>query len=148
MVPRRGESFEERQLLATTLTIANGRRKEFEHNGLQIWVCAGFEGAEVSVLPDERAECGDEVCDTFMDGRTAARGKDARELGADGLRIKEANADVNPDYRSFIQRSYPTMKKHNPHTPIMIREASGTEPKVYARFGAFEPYTGCDADGC
>lgn len=31
------------------------------------------------------------------------------------------------------------MKKYNPHTPIMIREASGTEPTVYARFGA--PYT-------
>jgi NADH dehydrogenase (ubiquinone) 1 alpha subcomplex subunit 2 len=31
------------------------------------------------------------------------------------------------------------MKKHNPHTPIMIREASGTEPTVYARFGASEP---------
>jgi NADH dehydrogenase (ubiquinone) 1 alpha subcomplex subunit 2 len=27
------------------------------------------------------------------------------------------------------------MKKHNPHTPIMIREASGTQPTVYARFG-------------
>jgi hypothetical protein len=31
------------------------------------------------------------------------------------------------------------MKKHNPHTPIMLREASGTEPKVYARFGASIP---------
>jgi hypothetical protein len=38
--------------------------------------------------------------------------------------------------RNFLLRSYPTMKKHNPHTPIMIREASGTEPTVYARFGA------------
>lgn len=38
--------------------------------------------------------------------------------------------------RNFLTRSYPTMKKHNPHTPIMIREASGTEPTVYARFGA------------
>ncbi|KAH7075621.1 thioredoxin-like protein [Paraphoma chrysanthemicola] len=36
--------------------------------------------------------------------------------------------------RNFLSRSYPTMKKHNPHTPIMIREASGTEPTVYARF--------------
>ncbi|KAF2737567.1 NADH dehydrogenase, alpha subcomplex, subunit 2 [Polyplosphaeria fusca] len=36
--------------------------------------------------------------------------------------------------RTFLTRSYPTMKKHNPHTPIMIREASGIEPKVYARF--------------
>jgi hypothetical protein len=31
------------------------------------------------------------------------------------------------------------MKKHNPHTPIMIREASGIEPKVYARYGAYGP---------
>ncbi|KAF1916819.1 thioredoxin-like protein [Ampelomyces quisqualis] len=36
--------------------------------------------------------------------------------------------------RNFLTKSYPTMKKHNPHTPIMIREASGTEPTVYARF--------------
>ncbi|KAF1851947.1 NADH dehydrogenase, alpha subcomplex, subunit 2 [Cucurbitaria berberidis CBS 394.84] len=36
--------------------------------------------------------------------------------------------------RNFLTRSYPTMKKHNPHTPILIREASGTEPTVYARF--------------
>ncbi|CAI6258832.1 unnamed protein product [Periconia digitata] len=36
--------------------------------------------------------------------------------------------------RNFLTKSYPTMKKHNPHTPIMIREASGTEPKVFARY--------------
>ncbi|KAI9037713.1 L51/S25/CI-B8 domain-containing protein [Aspergillus affinis] len=36
--------------------------------------------------------------------------------------------------RSFLQRAYPTMKKHNPHTPIMIREAAGTLPRVYARY--------------
>ena len=46
---------------------------------------------------------------------------------------------ANLECRSFLQRSYPTMKKHNPHTPIMIREASGTEPTVYARFGASYP---------
>ena len=44
--------------------------------------------------------------------------------------------------RNFLTRSYPTMKKHNPHTPIMIREASGTEPIVYARFGALEHIPG------
>ena len=27
------------------------------------------------------------------------------------------------------------MKKNNPHTPIMIREALGVEPKVFARYG-------------
>ncbi|KAL1628875.1 hypothetical protein SLS54_001564 [Diplodia seriata] len=28
------------------------------------------------------------------------------------------------------------MKKHNPHTPILIREAQNVEPKVFARYGA------------
>ncbi|KAF1989207.1 NADH dehydrogenase, alpha subcomplex, subunit 2 [Aulographum hederae CBS 113979] len=50
--------------------------------------------------------------------------------------------------RSFLLRTYPTMKKHNPHTPIMIREALGTEPKVWARyeFGREKmlPLTGMD----
>ncbi|KAG0157238.1 hypothetical protein PDIDSM_4423 [Penicillium digitatum] len=36
--------------------------------------------------------------------------------------------------RSFLNRAYPTMKKHNPQTPIMIREAAGTQPRVYARY--------------
>ncbi|KAF2458239.1 thioredoxin-like protein [Lineolata rhizophorae] len=36
--------------------------------------------------------------------------------------------------RSFLMRTYPTMKKHNPYIPIMIREAQGVEPKVFARF--------------
>lgn len=31
------------------------------------------------------------------------------------------------------------MKKHNPHTPILIREALDVEPKVYARYGALRP---------
>lgn len=34
-----------------------------------------------------------------------------------------------------MNRAYPTMKKHNPHTPIMMREAAGTEPQVFARYG-------------
>lgn len=37
--------------------------------------------------------------------------------------------------RSFLHRAYPTMKKNNPHTPIMMREALGTEPRVFARYG-------------
>ena len=27
------------------------------------------------------------------------------------------------------------MKKNNPHTPIMLREALGVEPRIYARYG-------------
>ncbi len=33
------------------------------------------------------------------------------------------------------------MKKHNPHTPILIREASGIEPTLYARYSASLPPT-------
>ncbi|KAL8998962.1 MAG: hypothetical protein Q9169_002068 [Polycauliona sp. 2 TL-2023] len=40
--------------------------------------------------------------------------------------------------RSFLTRAYPTMKKNNPHTPIMIREALGVEPKVFARYGMIQ----------
>ncbi|KAF2130991.1 NADH dehydrogenase, alpha subcomplex, subunit 2 [Dothidotthia symphoricarpi CBS 119687] len=36
--------------------------------------------------------------------------------------------------RNFLSSTYPTMKQQNPNTPILIREASGIEPKVYARF--------------
>jgi hypothetical protein len=36
--------------------------------------------------------------------------------------------------RSFLNRAYPTMKHHNPHTPIMIREALNTQPRVFARY--------------
>ncbi|KAM0817555.1 hypothetical protein AB5N19_03361 [Seiridium cardinale] len=36
--------------------------------------------------------------------------------------------------RSFLTRAYPTMKKNNPNTPILLREASGTLPKIYARY--------------
>ncbi|CAG9991281.1 unnamed protein product [Clonostachys byssicola] len=35
---------------------------------------------------------------------------------------------------SFINRAYPTMKKNNPTIPILVREAQGTIPKVYARY--------------
>ncbi|KAL1870270.1 hypothetical protein VTK73DRAFT_2719 [Phialemonium thermophilum] len=36
--------------------------------------------------------------------------------------------------RSFLSRAYPTMKKNNPSTLILLREAAGTSPKVYARY--------------
>ncbi|ELQ36272.1 NADH-ubiquinone oxidoreductase 10.5 kDa subunit [Pyricularia oryzae Y34] len=43
-------------------------------------------------------------------------------------------ADHSAGVRSFLMRAYPTMKKNNPTTPILIREAAGTIPKVYARY--------------
>ncbi|GAB7352603.1 hypothetical protein MBLNU459_g2983t1 [Dothideomycetes sp. NU459] len=43
-------------------------------------------------------------------------------------------SDHSAALRSFLTRAYPTMKKNNPHTPIMIREALNVEPRVYARY--------------
>ncbi|EPE26515.1 Thioredoxin-like protein [Glarea lozoyensis ATCC 20868] len=36
--------------------------------------------------------------------------------------------------RTFLARAYPTMKKNNPNTPIMLREAADTPARVYARY--------------
>ncbi|KAL1311334.1 hypothetical protein AAFC00_001511 [Neodothiora populina] len=43
-------------------------------------------------------------------------------------------SDHSAAVRSFLTRAYPTMKSKNPHTPIMIREALGIEPRVFARY--------------
>ncbi|KIW00774.1 uncharacterized protein PV09_07754 [Verruconis gallopava] len=43
-------------------------------------------------------------------------------------------SDHSAATRQFLLRSYPTMKKHNPHTPILIREAFDVQPKVWARY--------------
>ncbi|KAJ7596081.1 thioredoxin-like protein [Mycena floridula] len=36
--------------------------------------------------------------------------------------------------RQFILSKYETIKKHNPDLPVLIREASGTPARVFARF--------------
>ncbi|XP_063394383.1 NADH dehydrogenase [ubiquinone] 1 alpha subcomplex subunit 2 [Cydia fagiglandana] len=36
--------------------------------------------------------------------------------------------------REFIQQNYVSIKKANPGFPILIRECSGVEPKIWARY--------------
>ncbi|NXT18472.1 NDUA2 dehydrogenase, partial [Syrrhaptes paradoxus] len=36
--------------------------------------------------------------------------------------------------RDFIEQHYVTLKKANPDFPILIRECSGVQPKLWARF--------------
>ncbi|KAI4527803.1 thioredoxin-like protein [Schizophyllum commune] len=36
--------------------------------------------------------------------------------------------------RQFIQNNYLTIKQHNPDLPVLIREATGTPARVFARF--------------
>ncbi|CAH1709742.1 NADH dehydrogenase [ubiquinone] 1 alpha subcomplex subunit 2 [Aphis gossypii] len=36
--------------------------------------------------------------------------------------------------RQFVEKYYIPLKKANPKFPILVRECSGVEPKVFARF--------------
>ncbi|KAK0495663.1 thioredoxin-like protein [Armillaria luteobubalina] len=36
--------------------------------------------------------------------------------------------------RQFITSKYPLIKQHNPDLPVLIREASGTPARAFARF--------------
>ncbi|KAL0895320.1 hypothetical protein ABMA27_011464 [Loxostege sticticalis] len=36
--------------------------------------------------------------------------------------------------REFIQKNYVNLKKDNPTFPILIRECSGVQPRVWARY--------------
>ncbi|RPA80203.1 NADH-ubiquinone oxidoreductase subunit [Ascobolus immersus RN42] len=59
-----------------------------------------------------------------------AFGKNVKEL-----RFLLSNAgEGSASLRNFLTKSYPVMKKANPETPILIREALDTEPRVWARF--------------
>ncbi|KAK9380140.1 thioredoxin-like protein [Kockiozyma suomiensis] len=42
--------------------------------------------------------------------------------------------EASTPLRSFLAKSYPVMKKHNPYTPILVREAAGVPPQLIARF--------------
>ena len=37
-------------------------------------------------------------------------------------------------HRNYLSEQYPTIKKSNPELPILIREAFGVPPTLYARF--------------
>jgi hypothetical protein len=50
------------------------------------------------------------------------------------VKLLHAGTDAINAGRNFLTRAYPTMKHHNPYTPIMIREAMGIEPRVFARY--------------
>lgn len=38
-------------------------------------------------------------------------------------------------FREFITKYYVELKKANPKFPILIRECSGVQPRVWARYG-------------
>ncbi|XP_003737733.1 NADH dehydrogenase [ubiquinone] 1 alpha subcomplex subunit 2 [Galendromus occidentalis] len=45
-------------------------------------------------------------------------------------------AEDSRGVREFIEKFYVPLKQNNPKFPILIRECSGVQPKVYARYAA------------
>ncbi|XP_065356631.1 NADH dehydrogenase [ubiquinone] 1 alpha subcomplex subunit 2 [Calliphora vicina] len=37
--------------------------------------------------------------------------------------------------REYVERFYPNLKKDNPELPILVRECSGVQPRLWARYG-------------
>ena len=48
-----------------------------------------------------------------------------------------------PSCRDFLLSSYAELKKANPDFPILVREATGAEAKLVARYGKWACTTGC-----
>lgn len=53
-------------------------------------------------------------------------GQEAAVRGSDGLPALG---------REFIEQHYVTLKQANPDFPILIRECSGVQPRLWARYG-------------
>ncbi|KAK6537069.1 hypothetical protein TWF281_001270 [Arthrobotrys megalospora] len=64
----------------------------------------------------------------------AARFAFSRQLKELRFHLCQSGA-ASGSLRSFITKSYPVMKKNNPEIPILIREAQGVPPRVFARYG-------------
>ncbi|ORY94848.1 thioredoxin-like protein [Syncephalastrum racemosum] len=57
-------------------------------------------------------------------------GKGLKELRVHFCQTSPASAGL----RDFVAQNYTSIKQANPNLPILIREASGAEARVFARF--------------
>ncbi|XP_008930774.2 NADH dehydrogenase [ubiquinone] 1 alpha subcomplex subunit 2 [Manacus vitellinus] len=79
-----------------------------------------------------------------LQGREATETIIPKELwgigGGLGLRMRELRIHLcqrsagSQGVREFIEKHYVTLKKANPDFPILIRECSGVQPKLWARY--------------
>ncbi|KAH8412776.1 hypothetical protein KR009_005512 [Drosophila setifemur] len=42
--------------------------------------------------------------------------------------------DTSRGAREYVQKFYPNLKRHNPDLPILVRECSGVQPRLVARY--------------
>lgn len=99
-------------------------------NERQIRFQQGAQGAAFPALPDQRAQQCRPVCPPAILLATIH----SIDIHLAGKTPRETSTNMPNLLRSFLNRAYPTMKHHNPHTPIMIREALNTQPRVFARY--------------
>ncbi|XP_026881903.1 NADH dehydrogenase [ubiquinone] 1 alpha subcomplex subunit 2 [Electrophorus electricus] len=57
----------------------------------------------------------------------------ARNLRELRLHLCQTSA-ASQGARDFVEKQYVTLKKANPEFPILIRECSGVQPKLWARY--------------
>ncbi|KAI8059626.1 thioredoxin-like protein [Gongronella butleri] len=57
--------------------------------------------------------------------------KNLKELRVQFCQTSAASKGV----REFVEKNYTSLKQANPSLPILIREASGAEARIFARFG-------------
>ncbi|SPP79873.1 NADH dehydrogenase [ubiquinone] 1 alpha subcomplex subunit 2 [Drosophila guanche] len=49
--------------------------------------------------------------------------------------VLDPAGDASKGAREFVQKFYPNLKKANPDLPILVRECSGAQPRLWARYG-------------
>ncbi|KAH8328577.1 hypothetical protein KR067_011107 [Drosophila pandora] len=48
--------------------------------------------------------------------------------------VLDPSGDTSKGARDFVQKFYPNLKKDNPNLPILVRECTGIQPRLYARY--------------
>ncbi|XP_046667839.1 NADH dehydrogenase [ubiquinone] 1 alpha subcomplex subunit 2 [Homalodisca vitripennis] len=66
-----------------------------------------------------------------MAGRSIKLGNALKELRIHFCQTSDASKGV----RDFVEKFYVPLKQANPKFPILIRECSGVQPRVWARYG-------------
>jgi Mitochondrial ribosomal protein L51 / S25 / CI-B8 domain len=52
-----------------------------------------------------------------------------------GPTVSLPKSELDANCRTFLLKSYPVIKKHNPYVPVLIREAFGVPARAYVRYG-------------
>ena len=97
------------------------------------WVFVKFVSICASARPAARAS--GEARPSEAGGVRGARVMTSTSRVFGEARAHTARAVLSPARRDFIEKRYVELKKVNPDLPILIRECSDVQPKLWARYG-------------